>query len=217
MTKESKIPYPTIERLALYSRPLKALVESAMPIVSSEKLAELCGVNSAQVRKDLAYFGEFGVRGVGYETRDLLKEIKRILATDREWVLCIVGMGNLAISLIESDNFRKRSYLFVAAFDSDAKKAGTKLPCGLTIEPTEDIPQRVRELNIEIGIITTLAHEAQRVAQLLLDAGVKAILNFSPTQVRKPECCIIENVDLSVKLENLVYHIERLYRGKKNA
>jgi len=95
MTKESKIPNSTIERLAFYSRPLEALLKSGPPIISSEKLAGLCGVNPAQVRKDLAYFGEFGVRGVGYEVRDLLKEIKSILATDRKWTLCIVGMGNL--------------------------------------------------------------------------------------------------------------------------
>jgi redox-sensing transcriptional repressor len=93
MTKESKIPNPTIERLALYSRPLEAFVKSGIPIVSSEKLADLCGVNPAQVRKDLAYFGEFGVRGVGYEVQDLLREIKRILAIDKKWSLCIVGMG----------------------------------------------------------------------------------------------------------------------------
>ncbi|MBW1781101.1 MAG: redox-sensing transcriptional repressor Rex [Deltaproteobacteria bacterium] len=215
MTRESKIPNPTIERLALYSRPLEAFVESNTPIVSSEKLAELCGVNPAQVRKDLAYFGEFGVRGVGYETQDLLKEIKRILATDREWALCIVGMGNLGISLVESGNFRKRGYLFVAAFDSDTQKVGTKLPCGLTIEPTKKIPKRVRELGVEIGIVSTLPHQAQRAAQLLWDAGVKAVLNFSPSQVRTPECCVVENVDLSVKLENLIYHLERLYKGRR--
>lgn len=212
MTKGSKIPNPTIERLALYSRPLEALIESGTPIVSSERLAALCGVNPAQVRKDLAYFGEFGVRGVGYDAQDLLREIKRILSTDREWTLCIVGMGNLGRSLVENENFRKRGYLFFAAFDSDTKKIGIRLPCGLTIEPARKIRELVRELKIEIGVITTPAHEAQRVTDLLLDAGVKAILNFAPIQVWTPECSIVENVDLSVKLENLVYHLERLYK-----
>jgi redox-sensing transcriptional repressor len=213
MTKESKIPNPTIERLALYSRPLEILVDGDTPIVSSERLAELCGVNPAQVRKDLAYFGEFGVRGVGYEAQDLLREIKRILATDREWSLCIVGMGNLGMSLVENDNFRKRGYIFVAAFDSDPRKAGRKLPCGLTIQPTRNIPDQVQELGVEVGIVTTLSHEAQRVANLLFKGNVKAVLNFAPAQVRTPESCIVENVDLSVKLENLVYHLERLYNG----
>ena len=217
MTKESKIPNPTIERLAFYSRPLEALLKSGPPIVSSEKLAGLCGVNPAQVRKDLAYFGEFGVRGVGYEIRDLLKEIKRILATDRKWTLCIVGMGNLGISLVENENFRKRGYVFVAAFDSDARKIGRQLPCGLTIEREGEIRELVRELDIEIGLITTPSRAAQRVTEMLSAAGVRAILNFAPIQVRTPERCIVENVDFSVKLENLVYHLERLYKGERSA
>lgn len=217
MTKESKIPNPTIERLAFYSRPLESLLKSGPPVISSEKLAGLCGVNPAQVRKDLAYFGEFGVRGVGYEIRDLLKEIKRILATDRKWTLCIVGMGNLGISLVENQNFRQRGYLFVAAFDSDTRKIGRQLPCGLTIEREGKIRELVRELDIEIGVITTPSRAAQRVTEMLSDAGVKAILNFAPIQVRTPEGCIVENVDFSVKLENLVYHLERLYKGKRSA
>jgi len=214
MTKESKIPSPTIERLALYSRHLEALVKSGILIVSSERLAELCGVNPAQVRKDLAYFGEFGVRGVGYEAQDLLREIKRILGTDRKWSLCIVGMGNLGISLVENDNFRKRGYLFVAAFDLDPRKTGTRLPCGLTIRSARSIPDQVRELGVELGIITTHYREAQRAAELLLKGSIKGILNFSAAQVRVPSCCIVENVDLSVKLENLVYHLEMIYKKK---
>jgi redox-sensing transcriptional repressor len=214
MTKESKIPNPTIERLALYSRPLEAFVKSGTLIVSSEKLADLCGVNPAQVRKDLAYFGEFGVHGVGYEVQELLREIKRILAIDKKWALCIVGMGNLGMSLVENDNFRKRGYLFVAAFDLDSRRAGRRLPCGLTIQPARKIPEQVRELGIDLGIITTSSREAQRAAELLFKAKLKGILNFSTAQIRTPECCIVENVDLSVKLENLVYHLEKLYKGR---
>jgi len=213
MTKRSKIPNPSIERLALYSRPLASFLKRNILIVSSEKLADLCGVNPAQVRKDLAYFGEFGVRGVGYDVQELLNEIRRILGTDRMWSLCIVGMGNLGMSLVENDNFRERGYLFVAAFDLDARRAGMRLPCGLTIQPGRDIPERVQELGVELGIITTPAREAQRAAELLLQGNVRGILNFSATQVRAPECCVIENVDLSVKLENLIYHLETLYKG----
>jgi redox-sensing transcriptional repressor len=214
MTKEFKIPNPTIERLAIYSRPLETLINAGIPIVSSEKLADLCGVNPAQVRKDLAYFGEFGVRGVGYEVQELLREIKRILGTDREWLLCIVGMGNLGMSLAANDNFWKRGYLLAAVFDLDPGKVGKRLPCGLTIQSARRIPQEVRDLGIDLGIITTPSREAQRAAELLFKADIKGILNFSEAQVRKPECCIVENVDLSVKLENLVYHLESLYKEK---
>ncbi len=210
MNKTSKIPAPTIERLALYSRPLENLLDTGVLVISSVRLAELCGVNPAQVRKDLAYFGEFGTRGVGYDVHDLLKEIKRILATDREWLLCIVGIGNLGNALVENENFRKRGYRFLAAFDSDPKKMGRTLSCGLTIEPTRKMKHLVRELHIEIGVITTPPFEAQKVANLLIDSGIKAILNFAPVQVRAPEGFVVENVDFTVRLENLVYHLREL-------
>ncbi len=208
--KKSKTPAPTIERLPLYSRPLEDLLENGALVISSEKLAELCGVTPAQVRKDLAYFGEFGVRGVGYDVRELLREIKKILATDREWNICIVGMGNLGNALVENDNFKKRGYKIIAALDLDPNKVGKRLPCGLTIEPMSKIRELVKALRIEIGIITTPAHEAQRVAGLITDAGIKAILNFAPVQIRTLESCMVENVDFSVKLENLVYHLGKI-------
>ncbi|MCD6294273.1 MAG: redox-sensing transcriptional repressor Rex [Deltaproteobacteria bacterium] len=210
MSKDSKIPNPTIQRLAIYSRPLEILLESGLPVMSSEKLAGLCGVNPAQVRKDLAYFGEFGIRGVGYDVRDLLQAIKGILATDREWALCIVGMGHLGSGLVQSENFKKRGYMVKAAFDSDAGKVGRKLACGLTIQSASGISQTVRKLGIEIGLITTPPHEAQRVAHLLQEGNVGAILNFTTIQIRTRKKCVIENADLSVKFENLVYHLEQL-------
>jgi redox-sensing transcriptional repressor len=209
MDKETKIPAPTIERLALYSRPLEKLEDEGALVVSSEKLAALCGVNPAQIRKDLAYFGEFGVRGVGYDVKDLLQHIKKILSTDREWKLCILGVGNLGNALLENENFRKRGYHFVAAFDSDPAKAGTRLRGGLTILPLKDVKEVVSRLDIEIGVIATPPEEAQRAADILMQAGVKAVLNFSPIQIRSPECCTVENVDFSVNLENLAYHLAK--------
>jgi redox-sensing transcriptional repressor len=208
--KTTKIPEAAIERLALYSRPLRALMESGVSVISSEKLAEFCSVNPAQVRKDLAYFGEFGVRGVGYDVGDLLREIKKILATDREWTLCIVGMGNLGHAIVENENFRKMGYRFVAAFDKDPNKIGKQLPCGLIIEPVSRLRELVRALHIQIGVITTPPDEAQRVADLLMDAGIKGILNFSATQVKTPKGYVIENVDFTVRFENLAYHISKV-------
>ena len=199
--KEAKIPNPTIKRLAVYSRPLEILLETGPPVISSQNLAGLCGVNPAQVRKDLAYFGEFGIRGVGYDIRDLLHAIKGILATDRQWSLCIVGMGHLGSSLVQSENFRKRGYIVKAAFDSDARKTGKKLSCGLTIQAASGISKAVQALDIEIGLITTPPHEAQRVAHLLQEGGVGAILNFTTVQIRTRKKCTIENADLSVKFE----------------
>jgi len=208
--KTAKIPDAAIERLALYSRPLRALLEAGISVISSEKLAEFCGVNPAQVRKDLAYFGEFGVRGVGYDVGDLLREIKKILATDREWTLCIVGMGNLGSAIVENANFKKMGYKFVAAFDKDPNKLGKKLPCGLVIESVSRLRELIRARNIQLGVITTPPEEAQRVADLLMDADIKGILNFSPTQVKTPKRFPIENVDFTVRFENLAYHLSKV-------
>ena len=210
MKKCSKIPDAAIERLALYTRPLEAFVESNIPVISSEKLAGFCCVNPAQVRKDLAYFGEFGVRGVGYDVGDLLREIRKILATDREWTLCIVGVGHLGKAIVENENFGKRGYKFVAAFDNDPNKIGSTLPSGLVIEPLSGLEQRARELQIQIGVITTPPDSAQRVADQLINIGLRGILNFSPTQVKVPEGCIVENVDFAVRFENLAYYLSKV-------
>ncbi|MCP4682903.1 MAG: redox-sensing transcriptional repressor Rex [Desulfobacterales bacterium] len=211
MKKALKIPYPTIERLALYSRPLETLLEDGSSVTSSEKIAELCGVSPAQVRKDLACFGEFGVRGVGYYVADLLSEIKKILATDREWKLCIVGLGSFGNALVEDANFKKRGYKFMAAFDADQNKIGKTLPCGLIIESPTKLKALVQDLGIEIGIITTPPREAQGVADMLADSGIKAILNFASLQIRAPQGCVVENIDFTVKLENLAYHLGKIF------
>jgi len=210
MVKESKIPDATIERIARYSRPLERLQEKGEHLVSSEKLAQLCNVNPAQVRKDLSYFGEFGVRGIGYDVPDLLREIRRILVSDRTWKLGIVGIGNLGTAILENANFSKRGYRFVAAFDTDPAKTGKKLPCGLVIQPVEKLKTLTEELGIELGVITTLPEHAQAAADMLIGAGIKAILNFSPVQLRQPECCLVENVDFSVKLDDLAYHLSKV-------
>ncbi|MBW1787126.1 MAG: redox-sensing transcriptional repressor Rex [Deltaproteobacteria bacterium] len=209
MNTETKIPNPTIERLAFYSRPLEVLLKGRIPVVSSEKLAGLCSVNPAQVRKDLAYFGEFGVRGVGYDVRELLMEIKKILGTDHAWNLCIVGMGNLGKALVENENFKSRGYRFLAAFDNSPQRAGERLPCGLIIQSARKIAELVKALSIEIGVIATAPRNAQRTADMLTRAGVKAILNFAPTQLRTQDRCAVENVDFTVKLENLAYHLAK--------
>ena len=210
MTKESKIPDATIERIAIYSRPLENLLEEGILVVSSGKLAQLCKVNPAQVRKDLSYFGEFGVRGIGYSVQDLLKEIKKILFSDREWKLGIVGLGNMGMALVRHENFLKRGYRFVAAFDPDKHRIGKKLPSGLIIQPVEQILPLTRALGIQVGVVATRSSKAQAMTEMFVDAGVKAILNFSPIQVRKPKGSLVVNVDFTVNLDNLAYHLGKV-------
>ena len=210
MGRELKIPDATIERVALYLRPLEGLLKEGVQVVSSEQLAEMCNVNPAQVRKDLSFFGEFGVRGVGYEVNDLLREIKKILASDREWRLGIAGLDDMGMALVQHKNFLQRGYRFVAAFDNDPEKIGKSLPMGLAIQPVTKINELAKELRIEIGVITTSPSEAQMVADLFFEAGIMAVLNFSPLHLRKPECCLVQNVDFTLNLDHLAYQLNKI-------
>jgi redox-sensing transcriptional repressor len=207
MAGKMKIPNATLERIALYIRPLERLLREGIDVVSSRKLALLCRVRSAQVRKDLSYFGEFGVRGVGYDVRALIREIQSILGTDRTWKLAIVGLGNMGTALARDPGFANRNHRFVAAFDSDLEKIGIEVLPGVRIQPATEIAEACRERGVHIGVIAVPASQAQFVADSLFEAGVNAILNFSPFQVRKPECCHVENVDFTVSLDNLAYFL----------
>ncbi len=205
--KFSKIPTATITRLSIYSRYLEALAQEGVKIIASDKLAEKCGINPAQIRKDLAYFGEFGIRGVGYFVKELLFEIKRILGLNKTWKMALVGIGNLGSALLAHQNFIRQGYEFAGVFDVDPAKVGRRLPSGQVIHHLDDLDKIVKENDIEIGVIATPADKAQNVAQRLIDAGVKAILNFAPTQLQVVEGMSVENVDFTVKLDNLAYHL----------
>jgi redox-sensing transcriptional repressor len=205
--KFSKIPTATITRLSIYSRYLETLAKEGVKIIASDKLAEKCGINPAQIRKDLAYFGEFGIRGVGYFVRELLFEIKRILGLNKVWKMALVGIGNLGSALLAHQNFIRQGYEFAAVFDVDPAKVGRRLPSGQIIHHLEELGQVIKEEGIEIGVIATPAGRAQAVAQSLIEAGVKAILNFAPIQLQVPEGISVENVDFTVKLDNLAYHL----------
>jgi len=205
MPKSGKIPKATITRLSLYYRQLELLEFDGYRVVSSEKLAWLCQVNPAQVRKDLGYFGEFGIRGVGYDVIDLQAHIKNILAINRTWNLGIVGIGKLGSALVQHHNFSARGFKCVAAFDNSPDKIGERLPTGIKVQSIDELRQTVEELDIEIGVITTPASAAQRVADFFLDANVNAILNFSPTRISVPGCCLVQNIDFTVMLDVLVY------------
>lgn len=208
--KYLKIPAATITRLSIYSRALEQMVQEQVPVVSSRKLAELCGVNPAQIRKDLAYFGQFGVRGVGYYVKELLFDIKKILGLNKEWNVALVGTGNLGCALAAHENFAKQGYRFVAAFDADPMKVGRKLATGLVIHPVQNLAEVCRDNNVEIGVICTPPNVAQDIANQFMQVPVKGLLNFAPVQIQLPEgCqnCKVENVDFTVKLDNLAYHL----------
>ncbi len=209
MPKLKKIPKPTITRLSHYYRQLELMSFDGYRMVSSEKLAWLCQVNPAQVRKDLGYFGEFGIRGVGYDVQQLQAQIKKILAVNRDWNTAIAGLGRLGSALLQHKNLPERGFKCVAVFDVDPKKVGTVTPTGLVIKHINEMKEAVEELDIKIGIITTPPAEAQKVADYFFDAGINAILNFSPTRIQAPDCCLVENIDFTVRLDILTYKLTR--------
>jgi redox-sensing transcriptional repressor len=204
-----KVPEATIRRLSQYSRCLENLIREGERVVSSAQLAAHCGVNAAQVRKDLAYFGEFGVRGVGYYATELMHDIKRILGLNREWRVAIVGIGNLGSALLSYKDFLKQNYKIVAAFDIDPLKVigrvSEKLGKPIEILHPDRMNEIVKERQVEVGIITTPASEAQNVANQMVDAGIRGILNFAPAQIDVPEGFTVKSVSFTTVLDNLAY------------
>lgn len=211
--KYSKVPEATIRRLSRYSRCLEELDSTGERVISSAQLANKCAVNAAQVRKDLAYFGEFGIRGVGYYVKDLLQDIKRILGLNREWRMAVIGIGNLGSALLSYKDFLKQNYKIVAAFDIDPPmvigRVSEKLGKPVEILHVNRMKEVARERKIEIGIITTPAEEAQNVANMLVEAEVRGILNFAPAHVTVPEGFVVKDVFFTTVLDNLAYLLSR--------
>ncbi|TET27896.1 redox-sensing transcriptional repressor Rex [Candidatus Aerophobetes bacterium] len=201
-----KVPEATVERLSVYLRSIKRLNNER--VLPSQELAELVGTSDGQVRKDLAYFGEFGVPGQGYRVGTLKEEISRILGVDRVWRIALVGMGNLGAALLAYPGFKRQGFEIKVAFDNDLSKIG-KVWQGVKIEDVEKIPQILFEQEIKMGIIATPAQAAQAVASKLIEGGVKAILNFAPVRIVVPDRVKLRNVDLSIELEALSYFLGR--------
>ncbi len=201
-----KVPEVTVERLSIYLRALKCLEEDN--ILSSRELADLVGTSDGQVRKDLAYFGEFGVPGQGYRIGKLKQEIRHILGLDSTWGIAIVGIGNLGIALLTYPGFKREEFEIRAAFDKDESKI-EKVWRGIKVQHVDEIPQVLSEKQIKIGVITTPATAAQEVADKLAKGGVKGILNFAPMRISVPQEIRLKNVDLSMQLETLSYFLRK--------
>src|SRR5688500_4413213 len=182
---KKRIPEATVARLPLYLRSLLEVAETKAPTISSERLAELAGVNAANVRKDLSYLGSYGTRGVGYEVEYLLFQISRELGLTQDWPVAIIGIGNLGLALANYRNFGARGFRIVALVDSDPSKVGEEV-AGLRIHSLDDLDAVVATLGIAICIITTPAHVAQDVAERIVAAGVTSILNFAPAVLTVP-------------------------------
>lgn len=204
--KVYKIPEATVMRLSVYSRYLHQLIDEGVDTISSGEIAQGVGVSSAQVRKDLAYFGEFGTRGVGYKVEELYGHLMKILGLDRKWNIIIIGAGKLGSALALYHGFVDRGFNISAILDVDPDIIGKRLG-GVEVEKLDMLQQRVKESNVSIGVVTVPASVAQDVTDKLVEAGVKAILNFSPRVLRVPNHIVLRNVDLSVNLEVLSFNL----------
>ncbi|WP_425805142.1 redox-sensing transcriptional repressor Rex [Desulfitobacterium sp. Sab5] len=200
-----KIPEAAIVRLSMYSRFLGKKCKVDKNTISSEEIAKGVGVNSAQVRKDLAYFGEFGIRGVGYNVTSLYKQILNILNLHVDWDIALVGYGHLGRALTSYKGFRERGFIFSHIFDNDPQKVGTKVN-GIEVLPVERLEEVIGKNRMPIGIIATPPDVAGEIANSFVNAGVQSILNFAPIALNVRSNIEIRNVDLTVNLEVLTFN-----------
>jgi redox-sensing transcriptional repressor len=199
-----EIPRKTIYRLSIYLRCLARLRDNGIGTVSSEALAKAAGVKSTQLRKDLACFGTFGTRGLGYDVAELSKKIAEELGTSRLQPVILVGAGHLGLALLSYRGFEKEGFEIVAAFDAEPARKREK-EIKQPIYGMDELPSFVEKQNVKMAILTVPAAAAQEVANRLVEAGISGILNFSPMVLSVPERVMVNNVNLAIELENLSY------------
>jgi redox-sensing transcriptional repressor len=201
----------TIHRLSVYTRCLLQLEEDGVKTISSQEMADRFNLNSAQVRKDLAYFGEFGVRGIGYYVAGLKAELQRILGLDRQWPVVLVGFGNLGSALFHYKGFGRQGFHIAAIVDDDPAKVAREVE-SVPVVASRDLSREVRARGIQIAIVAVPAESAQAVTDQLVGAGIRAILNFAPARLKVPRDVRLQNVDLSIELETLSFYLAQASR-----
>ena len=203
----TRVPEACVHRLSLYLRELGRLEREQANFASSGDLARSLQLTAAQVRRDLSYFGQFGVSGRGYEVRRLAGILAAILGIQgRAWRVALAGVGNLGSALLAYRGFQERGFLIRVAFDKDPRKIGTTIR-DVSVAPPGQIPQLVREQRIKIGMIAVPLEEAQEVCDRFVAGGVKAVLNFAPVRLRAPSSVRLRNVDLALELEHLAFYL----------
>jgi len=205
--KMEKISEAVVRRLPIYLRYLKELQMRNVQTVSSQDLGQKLDLNPAQIRKDLAYFGEFGKKGIGYDVSYLIEKIRQILKLDQDLNVALVGAGNLGRALCNYNGYTKEKMKIVAVFDSSPEKIGTRIN-HLVVQPMSELSQTIKDLNIRIGIITVPASEAQNVANEFIASGVEAILNFAPAIIKVPPNIRVHNADFTTDLQSLAYYLD---------
>jgi len=203
---ETRIPHVVVSRLPIYLRALEHALQEGLSCISSQELSERLGVSAAQIRKDLSMFGEYGKQGRGYPVQSLLNALRRHLHVDKVWDVVLVGVGDLGHALARYRGFADRGFRIAMAFDKDPAKIGTRAG-DLVVEDTRHMARRVQEANIKIGMIATPASSAQEVANMLVFAGVKAILNYAPIHLTVPDDVRVEYLDPVIPLQRMTYYL----------
>ena len=206
--EDKQVPDIVVGRLPIYLRALTFLKAVNREITSSQELGDRLGISSAQIRKDLSHFGEFGKQGTGYEIRFLENNLKEILHVDRMWDGVLVGSGDLGHALASYKGFAGRGFRIAAAFDSDPDKIGSQMVGGLIVQNVEMLEEKVRENGWKVAIIAVPAEAAQAVANTLIAAGVTALLNYAPISLIAPSHIRVEQIDPAVHLQHLTYYLE---------
>jgi redox-sensing transcriptional repressor len=208
-TSRDRVPEQTINRLPIYLRCLVQAQSLNMPVINSLGLAQMAGTNAAQVRKDLSYLGELGTRGIGYDVEALIAHISHVLGVSETRRVAIVGFGRLGSALLGYRGFEERGFDIVGVFDADPEKVGTPV-AGTVVRSADGLEEGLRELEVEIVLLTLPAEVAQGVADRVVDAGVRAILNFAPVRLEVPDEVKVRPVDLSVELQVLSFYLARM-------
>lgn len=204
---DHNIPDPSVRRLSAYLRQLERLAGEGASHVSSRQLAGFIKAGDAQVRRDLALFGQFGRRGVGYEVADLVNVLRTILGTrQRQWPVVVIGAGEIGHALLTHRGFEERGFDLVAAFDIDGKKIGRKIG-GVEILPMEDLKIVVERLGVRLAVLAVPAEAADETAKLLCDVGIEGLLNFATTGLNVPEDVFVSEVDITAHLEQLSFRL----------
>ncbi len=198
------IPDPAVRRLSLYLRQLEAFGRDGRNTISSKQLGESLQLTDAQVRKDFAYFGQFGHPGIGYRVDDLIARLRHILGTDKTWNVCLIGAGNLGRALMHYRGFDAKGFRLVAVFDNDPAKIGKKLG-SFAIQPLSEVADTIKEKTIRLAMLTVPADVAQQVTDELIAAGIRGVLNFAPVSLNVPEGFALTGVDLAQSLEQLSF------------
>jgi len=202
------VPDIVVGRLPLYLRALQGMSLEGQLVTSSQELGEILGISAAQIRKDLSQFGEFGKQGTGYNVEYLIEQIQKILNVDRVWDVAVIGAGDIGSALARYQGFTNRGFRVTMVFDSDPQKIGRQEGTH-SIQDSADMVAIIRNANVKIAMIAVPANQAQKVADQLIEAGVKSILNYAPTSISVPAGVILQHIDPSTHLQHMTYYLDK--------